>query len=238
VARTFLQAVNLTLRRIGMVDADLTTFTDSARQTEVDVVLQAWNEVIDDLQDLGVFATAVAEGSITLVAGTKTYAVASDFDGIAADSSGRPIMRDETNGRTIWEYEGGWDRMRRDQLVPGNYSGTPTSWAIDPTTGNFEFNTAPASADAGNIYKYVYSKRINLASTTDTFPFLDDAIDTVIRAVIEIYNRDRKGGWEKGAAPQTAGIRQYNRALARAARKIARVPPHDSYGPRHGAAVR
>jgi len=52
----YLVAVNDTLRRVGVIAGDageLTTFTDTARQREIDIVTQAWNEVCHELYDLG-----------------------------------------------------------------------------------------------------------------------------------------------------------------------------------------
>jgi len=237
MARTLLQAVNKVLRRVGEIDTDLTTFTVSANQNEIDTTIQAWNEVIDDLQSLGSWPASVGEGTITLVASTKTYAAAADFDGIADDPTGRPVMLDTTNGRYLYEFPGGWDGMRRAQLVPANHTGTPNFWAVNKTDGTIELDNAPTSADAGNVYRYIYNKQLDLAATTDTFPFLDDVIDTLIPAVVQVFRRDRKGAWERGAATAGFNTRLYNSSLSRAAKKLARFPPRRQYGPRHGASI-
>ena len=48
MAYTLLNAVNLTLKRVRIIQGDvgeLTSLTDSGRQADVDIMVQAWNEV-------------------------------------------------------------------------------------------------------------------------------------------------------------------------------------------------
>ena len=52
MAYTLLDAVNLSLKRVRVIQGDagvLTTLTDSARQADIDIMIQAWNEIISDL---------------------------------------------------------------------------------------------------------------------------------------------------------------------------------------------
>lgn len=221
-ATTLLDLVNKVLRREGGVSSDLTSFTDSQRQIDIDVALQAVNEVLDDLLSTGAFPQEVAEGSITLSTDTRIYSVASDFVSVAEDSSGEPFMLDETNGQYLRPYPGGFDQMRRDQPIPANHTGLPIYWTINED-GKFELDAAATSAENGRVYKYRYDKEIDLTTTGATFPITDDAVDSLIPAVAEVWRRVRKGR-------ESFSRRAYQKSIARAARKLRRKPPRTRYG--------
>ncbi len=216
MAITLLQAVNKVLKRQQIITSDLASLTaDPAIQTDVDVCVQAWNETIDELNRAGAYPTALGEGSVTLVAGTRSYSFASDFSALAEDHFGEPVLINKINGQTIRFYPGGWDAMRRDQLKPADFTGRPNFWVIDPTTGSLYFDQIPTSAEAGEIYYYIYKKRTNLSAAADTFPLLDDAIDTLVPAVGQIWARERKQKFDGDV---------YRQSLSRGAGLIRRQP--------------
>lgn len=189
MAYTFLQAVNVTAKQVKIVQGssgEFSSFTDSARQSEIDVLLQSWNDVIDELYKVEALQGEQAESTFTLVADQREYSLASDFVQMVGD----PI--DETDGFILREYRGGYEQMRIDQLKPADFDGRPNYWCINPTTDDLRVDTNPQAAEAGAIYKYLYEKRINLTSTTDTFPFKDDVVDALQDAVSEIWQRKRR----------------------------------------------
>ena len=54
MAYTFLQAVNLVLGRLQIVDntnSAITSFTGDPRAQDINTVIQCWNEVIQELAD-------------------------------------------------------------------------------------------------------------------------------------------------------------------------------------------
>lgn len=219
MAITLLQAVNKGLKRVNLISTDLASLTDSSIQGDIDVMVQAWNETLDELLTTDSFPQETKEGSITLVAGTRAYAFASDFTSLAEDERGAPVFIDETNGMTLTLYPGGFDGMRRDQLQPADYTGLPTRYCID-LDGNVRLDTAPTSAEAGRVYKYIYNKRVNLASAADTFPILDDVVDNLVPAVTQVWSRERKKQFDAGA---------YQGGLSRAARMVRREPVRRRY---------
>src|SRR6185437_3735485 len=74
---TFLQAVNKVGQRCGVVQgaSAINGFTGQPQQTDIDIIIMMWNEV---LQDLGAMPRLVpgltAQGGITLVNGLREYA--------------------------------------------------------------------------------------------------------------------------------------------------------------------
>ena len=250
MAITFLAAINKTLKRANVITTDITAFTGNTQQGDVDVMIQVWNEVIDELAAKGTWPTSVAEGSITLATDTKEYAAETDFVSIAEDtgehhhhgrhghhgfapfSSGHgihggrhgettAIMINESDGSVLIHYPGGWDQMRWDQLQPSQHVGKPVNWAMNKVTGKFELDTAPTATNNGDVYKYIYNKRTDLSGTTDTFPILDEAVDTLIPAVVQLWSRDRKKEFDQA---------QFAASMSRATKMIRQRPMRSHYG--------
>lgn len=219
MAKSFLTAVNDALKRVGEIAGAagaLTTFTDSQRQHKIDVMIQAWNDVLHEALSTGEYSTEIAEGSITLATSTREYAVESDF---IAMSDG--LMVNETDGYDLPEYPGGFEQMRRDQLQPGNYDGQPHYWAINPVTGEFRMDREPTANENGDVYKYLYNKRVALSAIADTFPVNDTAVDAMTPAVVEIYSRHLKKSFDRDI---------FQASLARAVRHMRQEPPREKYG--------
>lgn len=191
---TFLEAVNESLKRVGLIQGDageLTTFNDSARQTDIDVMIQVWNEVIEGLYYFHTFPQEVGEDTFTLVANQREYDVASDFEGFVTDPT------DETNGHRLFEYPGGYIQLTHDQLQPSNYSGQPTYYVINPQNGKIRLDTEPTSDNAGDVYTYRYTKSLKMESTTDTFPFSDNVVRNLYEATAQLWSFKRKETWNK-----------------------------------------
>src|SRR5216683_1546313 len=64
MAYTFLTAINNSLKRVQVIQGAtgaLTTFTAPAIQTDVDVMIMAWNEVIQDIATLPILVPGLAD---------------------------------------------------------------------------------------------------------------------------------------------------------------------------------
>src|SRR3990172_7589121 len=119
MSKSLLQCVNETFKRVQLIQGDsglLTTLTDSARQIYIDSAVQLWNEAIDEL-----YTTAevphpneLAESTITLVTSTRAYALNAAFIHLLF-----PLL-DETNGRFIEEYPGGYMQLVVNHPFPSN----------------------------------------------------------------------------------------------------------------------
>ena len=210
MAYTLLNAINLSLKRVRIIQGDLgdlTSLTDSGHQADIDIMVQAWNEVITDLYDAGNdLPKEEKEGTITLVAAQREYDVPTDMDVLSSR-----VLLDQTNGQYLYEYPGGFAGMFQDQSQPASYTGLPIYYCINPTNGKFRVDRGPDTGDAGKIYTFIYRKRLYMDSATDTFPFVDTVVNDLIQAVKEVWNRESKEKFD-GAA--------YQKSIARGADHI------------------
>jgi len=170
--RTLLNGVNEVLKKVHMIQGDsgeLTTLSDSGRQTYIDIAVQCWNESIDDIYGFShqAFPQEVAEGTITLVTSDRSYALATDMNQL------RYPFRDETNRQYISEYPGGYLKLLEDQPNPADFTGLPYLGCISPVDGEFFLDRLPTSDENGRVYKYQYDKDLVMTLAADTFPFKD-----------------------------------------------------------------
>ena len=113
-SKTLLDGVNEVLKKVHIIQGDsgaLTSLTDSGRQVYVDLAVQVWNEMIDDLyatSDMA-YPQEIAQSTITLATSDRSYALAADVNQL------RFPFKDETNRQYIHEYPGGYMRMISDQ---------------------------------------------------------------------------------------------------------------------------
>lgn len=226
---TFLAAVNATLKRVSMIagsSGELTSFTDSARQTDVDVMRDAWNDVLDELRDVGALDGQIDEGTITLATSDRSYALASTAYRII----GNPV--NATNNHVLFPYPdrgagSGWLQFRQDTPDPTDRQGQPRYWMLNPTTGEIEIDSTPTSDENGDVYTYAFEKAVNLTATTDTFPFDDEVVRMLYSAVAEVWNRDRKAQFDEA---------RYMRSMARATRALNQRPGSRRWGLRRAGA--
>jgi hypothetical protein len=219
MAYSFLQVVNKTLQKARELGGDsnlLTTFDDSARQTRINIARQAWLTVIQELFDLRdePFPQESKTSTITLVEGTSSNDWGREYDLPADFTLLRFPLINETNGYTICEYPGGYDKMREDQLQPRQFKGRPEYACISPMTGALRMDTDPQSEDAGIVYQLYYDRYIKPYNEFDLLPFADNIADALVPATVEIYNRDMKQSFDQA---------RYAMEFARAARQLSRV---------------
>jgi hypothetical protein len=187
---TLLQGVNAVLKKVHIIQGDsgdLTSFTDSSRQVFIDIALQSWNEMIDEL-----YTNSISEkpeiwtsNTISLVNGTRTYALQTDVIELHWP------FQDQTNGRYIREYPGTYLDLIRSQDIPANFTGTPNYGVLDPTASapQIYLDRVPTASDDGNSYTYYYQKDPALSATTDVLPFSEGVYRALIPAVAEIWRR-------------------------------------------------
>ncbi len=216
MAKVFLTAINDTLKRIGSIQGDageLVTgtgtddeFTDSARQREIDVAIQLWNETTHTLYDLELFAAEASTATITLADGTREYDLPTDFLRFAGNEPRERAFR-ATDGRTITEYKGGYARMLVDQVLATDFTGQPNRYAINPTKvltatrgGTIRFDAEPTSDEDGDTLNALYDRFIEFTSTmaTETFPFNDAVVTALVPVVAQYHSRDFKKDFDEG----------------------------------------
>ena len=218
MAITFLAAVNSTLTDASIIQSDLASFTSTAHQVDVDVMLRSWNDAIDELYRFGnsPMRGETAISTFTLAADTSAYSLAADF----VTMTGNPVG--STDNDVLKPYPGGFEQLRVDLPDRTDFAGAPTRWAINPTDGNLEIDATPTSSENGNIYTYEYEKDQDLAATGDTFPFNDEVVRALRDAVVQLFSRKRKASFDEGI---------YNVSMARAAHKLRNRAANRTYGP-------
>lgn len=222
---TLLQAVNRVGRRVGFIIGDageLSSFTDTGRQQDIDACLDAINDVIDQIYIVCNMARgSVGQDSFTLVASQRNYATPSDF--VQMELS--PI--DATNNNVLEPYPGGFEQFRLDYNDPTDYTGRPRHWYINPETQDLEIDTTPTSAEAGESYTYYYRKSLDLTSIADTFPFPDEVTRTLYDAFAQKWLAERQASLFNEALLLSS--------LARAADMLRDGPKATRYGTRRVA---
>ena len=201
---TLLNATNLVLKRakiISGVNGALTSLTDSARQTYIDTIGQVINESIHELYSEAEepLPNQSATSNITLITDTREYALPSDLEQIRY-----PLM-DTTHGRYILEYEGGYEKMRMDQPIPGNFKGVPLLACINPTNDMLRLNVTPQSTENGLVYELLYDKRHSLSAAADTFPFSDTVVDSLVECWMQDFNRENHRTFDQAARDKAFG---------------------------------
>jgi len=222
---TFLAAVNETLKRAGVIagsSGELTTFTGSNRQTDIDMMLSSWNDVIDELYSIGVERESTAEGTFTIsTSGTdsgREYSVPADF----VDIIGNPVNME--NSYILKPYPGGFEAMRIARLDPDDFQGQPSWYVISPVNGNIRIDTTPTTDEDGDVYEFTYQKAINLSGTTDTFPFDDEVVRTLQDAVWQTWILRRQSSSD---FLESIWLRSMSRAV-----RMLNGPAKKSYGAR------
>lgn len=223
MAKTLLNGVNEVLKKADVLDSDsglLTSLTDSARQTHIDLAIQVLNESLDHLYSAAEKPKPkqLGESTIVLATGDRDYAL----------NSAVVILRrefhliDETNNHQIAIL--GDDGYR--QIVLGDPelddTGLPSAAAIRPTDGELFMDRAPTATENGRTYKYRYDKELELTLAADTFPFGNAAFRALIPAAAELWKFYRHQEFSQDL---------FDASLARAARFILMLPSRDSWIP-------
>lgn len=219
MAKTLLESVNEILKRTGIIAGDagaLASLTDSQRQNWIDIAVQVVNEGIDELYTATGRAkpNEQAEGTITLVAGDRDYALASAMVQI------RWPMIDRTNNQYLSEYPGGYNQMLVDDPEQDD-TGLPHWGAIRPTDGELHLDRAPTSAEAGRVYRYQYDKDLALSLAADTVPFKDITFRAMVPAWVQLWKREARNEFDDGL---------FTASIGRAARTVTQVQPRTHYG--------
>lgn len=219
MAETLLSAVNRVLKRVNVIageDGELTSLTDSARQTYIDLAVAVTNEAIQELYSFAgmPLPQESANATITLVTGTRSYAIPTDLVGM------RWPLINQTTGDRIWEYPGGFTAIRNIQTIPSQYTGLPQFATISPVNNELYMDNIPTSAENGDEYDLLYDKSLLVSLPTDTFPFNDDTLIALIPALAQLWKDPQRKSFD-GAIFQSS--------LGRAAGFINSAQPRRSW---------
>ena len=221
MAKTLLNAVNEILKRAGQIAGDsgeLTSLTQTARQTEVDVAVQVVNEGIDELYNVTSipFPQEQAEGTITLATDDRSYELASDLVKM------RFPLRDKTNNQRIWEFSGGYNAILELDIEQDD-TGLPHWAAINPVNGELYLDRTPTSIENGRVYTYQYDKDLVLTLQGDTVPFKDIVFRAMVPAWLQLWKRERRNEFDGDL---------FQVSIGRASSYLTQVQARTSYNPR------
>lgn len=221
MAKSLLNSVNEILKRAGYIAGDaglLTTLTDSARQVAIDQAIQVVNEGIDELYSAADVAmpNEQTSGTITLVAGTRAYQLASNLVQL------RWPMIDRTNNQYLSEFAGGYNAILLHDPEQDD-TGLPHLAAIRPTDGYLYLDRAPTSEEAGRVYTYQYDKNLAMSAAADTVPFNDAVFRAMVPAWIQLWKREMRNEFDGDL---------FKASIGRAARLLPQQQARTSYSPR------
>jgi hypothetical protein len=221
MAKTLLNAVNEVLKRVGIVHGDsgeLTALSSTARQRSIDIAIQVINEGIDELYKAceRPLPKVQAESTITLAAGDRDYALATDLVTLKW-----PFI-DKTNNQYLYKMPGGYNALLL--LDPEqDDTGLPHFAAISPVDGELNLDRAPTSVEAGRIYTYQYDKDLVLTVAADQVPFGDMVFRAMVPVWVQLWRRDQQKEFDGEL---------FRLNLGRAASGVTQQQPREHYCPR------
>ena len=161
----FLDAVNRILRLNAIIRGDtdlIATFSDTAHNATLNLAIVAVQDELGDMISDKLIPYELASGTLAMVSGTRTYALATDF----IRFYGHAFFLDGT--REIFEYHGGREQLQVDVPNYKTVSGTPNWWYWEPaSTKQVGFYQIP---NAAATYSYDYEKSVMVTNSTDTLP--------------------------------------------------------------------
>jgi hypothetical protein len=174
MAMQFLGAVNRILQLNGLIRGDtdtLTSFADTNHASTSSIAQIAVQNEITELTSRGVLPYQHnITGSITLVNGTRSYALPSDF--VQMDGQD-PFFFDATQNYQLFQYPGGEERLRQEILTYRTDAGAPLYWYFElGTTQKVSFYLVPDSSVNGRALTFDYVAYANVANASDTIPFV------------------------------------------------------------------
>ena len=215
-----LQGVNEVLKRTNSLDlgAPLTSLTDQSKQGWIDLAVQLWNEMIDQIytETATPRPTVLNEDVIQLSKCRRSYDLA--FDMVRLHYP----LHEETQGWFITEFPGGYLALVNSQLQPDNFTGMPTCAAIRPDTGELYLDRIPTDNEDGLVFKYRYERDMVVELATDEFPFNAAITRALVPAVAQLWKRERRG-------PESFDGGVFRQSYGRACRMLRQLPPRDSY---------
>lgn len=248
MALFFLDAVNATLKRSRVIQGDIqnlttstasvstatglviadTAFTRSSIQSQIDIMLQCWNDGIREVYSLGMFTPEVSTATFILVTAQREYSLPTDFEQMAGRKYETRVIRMATRFYEFTEYVGGYDKLMADQ--PGFASiwqGIPIWWALSPANSTIRLDREPTSLENGFTCNYLYNKRMNRSSTmaTETMPFSDTTTEALYPAITQHWERVFKKEYDE---------QEFRKNISQGLEFMTFTQARQRYGPRVG----
>ena len=198
--------VNKALKQLGLVGGEqeeLLSFQDSSRRRSIDVIIEKANETVHELYtgSTSPIPSETREKLIHLEEGKRLYPLPENLIQI------RWPLINERDSMTIYEWPGGYDRLREFQLKRDQFRGTPYRAVIHPNDGKLYMDRIPLSSDEGRPYTLYYDRMLRIDAEGDIFPFNDMVATAILPAVVERYKESQRGRFNSDI---------YNASMARA----------------------
>ena len=227
MAKTLLDGVNDLLTKVGALNSDsglLTSLTDSARQTPIDVAVQSLNETLDEVYLLpgqGPKPNQLFERTITLCADVRAYTLHPSLIRLREKFH----LYDATNSHTIVILQDEDDGYRRLILQDPEEddTGLPSFCTIRPTDSRLIFDRTPTSDEEGRVYKYRFDSDMALAAFDDEFQMTNPAFRGLVVAAAEMWKLHRHREFSKEL---------FDNGLGRCSRLLSRQGQMNSWMPR------
>ena len=228
---TFLDGVNRLLRTATIIRGDddaIMTFSDTQHSADIQLAQIAIQSEITELVSDQLLHYEKTNSTITLVTGTRSYALASNFIRFFGS---HPSFYDSTNNVRIFEYPGGEDRLMNIDYQYKTNQGAPVCWYWESTTTKqVSFYNVPDSTYNNRSLSYEYEKSVLVTNTTDTLPFHNNE---EYYAFIDMATRRFQFLLEKQPAGSLPLDATYANAKARVANLIRPTNPNQRYGKRY-----
>lgn len=170
----FLDGVNRLLRINGVIRGDddaITTFSDTQHSSDIQLAqIAIQDELGETVSDQLISYEKTNAATITLLTGTRTYALATDFVRFFGQS---PSFYDSVSNNRIYEYLPGEDILRDVDFNYKTNTGNPVYWYWhDTTTKQVGFYNVPDASYNNRSLEYDYEKSVMVSNSTDTLPFI------------------------------------------------------------------
>lgn len=178
---TFLEAINRILRVTTVMqwdDDDITSFSQNQHAATISLARQAVQHVVNDLTSDEFLFPEDAQGHLTMVDGTRTYSLASDFVRLQGKEPWfhglEGAAGTDANSQFLAYYPGGEDILKKQVPKYTSQTGTPQWYYF---TGDREIGIypIPGTEANGNVYRYDYQKDVMPESESDSLPVYSDA---------------------------------------------------------------
>ncbi len=202
-------------------------FTDSARQVQIDMMLQVSNEVVEEVFGSGLLPKIASTATIALVSAQREYSLPSDFERFAGKTFDTRVINSATSGLSLKEYAGGYMQMLADQPMATTYTGQPSAYAISPGSDVIRFDREPATGQSGMSWNFIYEKTIRFTATSeaDPLPFSAKVADQLVPVLAEAWNKSNKGQYD---------VADFRKGIAKAVGLMTHTRPNDRWGPQRG----
>ena len=166
---TFLEAINRVLRTTGIIKGDddnILTFTDVQHNATLNLAQLAIQNELNSLVADMLIPYERATGTITTIAGTRTYSLDPTF----VRFWGTPLLYNSVDNRQMYTYDE--DQLRLEIYNYKTQQSTPIYWySVGGTTQQIGFYPVPDGVDS---WDYEYEKVVSVTNAVDVLPFQTD----------------------------------------------------------------